>query len=200
MAHSGGAMYKPTTSRTFSTKYGSVDSLNVSARCGLSPNARQIRPTVDCDSPLRLAIPRVLQWVALVGLVSRVLVTTRSTSASVTVRGAPGRGSSTRPSSRLVTNRFRQVPTVAAQTRSWAATALLLDSSAQARTIRARVASRCVLLGRPAQVVSACRSSSDKIRGGLGRAMESPLTQTYPTALLRARLSTELPTQDTRFL
>ena len=47
MARSGGVRYSPTTSRTFSTKYGSVESLNVSARCGFRPNARQIRPTAD---------------------------------------------------------------------------------------------------------------------------------------------------------
>jgi hypothetical protein len=35
---------------------GSVDSLNVSLRCGLRSNFRQIRPTVDLLSPLRLAM------------------------------------------------------------------------------------------------------------------------------------------------
>src|SRR5262249_18340829 len=77
-----------------------AESLNVSARCGLRPNARQIRPTVDCDSPLAWAMPRVLQWVAWDGLVSRVRVTTFSTASSVTVRGAPGLGSSASPSNR----------------------------------------------------------------------------------------------------
>src|SRR5207302_10203531 len=76
-ALSGGDRYRPTMSRTFSTKYGSADSLNVSARCGLSPNARQIRPTADWDIPVARAIRRVLQWVALAGLVSSVRVTTR---------------------------------------------------------------------------------------------------------------------------
>jgi hypothetical protein len=114
---------------------------------GFNLNARQIRLTADWDIPAASAIPRVLQWVALAGLVSRVLVTTRSTAASVTVRGAPGRGSSTRPSSRLATNRFLQVPTVAAHTFSRAATVVLFGSSAQARTMPARRASRWVLLG-----------------------------------------------------
>ena len=45
-ARSGGARYKPTMSRTFSTKSGSRESLNVSLRCGCRPNARQMRPTV----------------------------------------------------------------------------------------------------------------------------------------------------------
>src|SRR5581483_7431647 len=174
IALSGGDRYRPATSRTFSTKYGSVESLNVSARCGLSPNARQIRPTADGDNPLARAIRRVLQWVALVGRVSSVRVTTRSTSASVTVRGAPGRGSSVSPSSRRATNRLRHVPTVAAQTPSRSATALLEVSPAQARTIRARRARRWVLLGRLAQRVRAWRSSSESTNSGFGRAIPPP--------------------------
>ena len=54
-------MYRPTTSRTFSMKNGSLESLNVSLRCGFSPKARQIRPMVDWDKPVASAIPRVLQ-------------------------------------------------------------------------------------------------------------------------------------------
>ena len=42
-AASGGFRYRPTMSRTLSMNSGSGDSLNVSIRCGLSPNARQIR-------------------------------------------------------------------------------------------------------------------------------------------------------------
>ena len=40
---------------------GSVDSLNVSTWCGLSPNAFQIRPTVERLSPLWAATRRVLE-------------------------------------------------------------------------------------------------------------------------------------------
>ena len=43
--------------------WGSLDSLNVSTRCGFNPNARQIRLTADWDMP-SLAIERVEQWVA----------------------------------------------------------------------------------------------------------------------------------------
>src|SRR3982750_4926520 len=53
IAPSGGLRYNPTTSNSLSTNSGSVDSLNVSARCGLSSNLRQIRPIVDLDRPLR---------------------------------------------------------------------------------------------------------------------------------------------------
>ncbi len=57
--------------------------------------------------PQTWAIVRVLQWVASAGLVSRVRVSTASTWASLIVRGAPGRGSSSNPSRRLVSRRLR---------------------------------------------------------------------------------------------
>lgn len=60
-ALSGGAMYKPTTSRTLSTNCGSVDSFHVSTACGFNPNARQIRETADCDIPIAEATDRVDQ-------------------------------------------------------------------------------------------------------------------------------------------
>src|SRR5574340_742423 len=111
-ALSGGCRYSPTISRTFSTNSGSADSLNVSVRCGCRPKARQMRCTVLRLTPLVCAMARVLQWVAWVGVVSRVWVTIRSTAASVTVRGAPGRGSSNSPSRRWVTKRCRHLQTV----------------------------------------------------------------------------------------
>jgi len=51
MARSGGLRYSPTTSRTFSTKNGSVESLKVSLLCGFSPKAFQMRTMALCDSP-----------------------------------------------------------------------------------------------------------------------------------------------------
>lgn len=48
---------------------------------------------------------RVLQWVALRGVDSRVRVTTASIAASASWRGRPGRGSSSKPSSRWSTKR-----------------------------------------------------------------------------------------------
>ena len=62
-------------SRTFSTNRGSVESLNVSVRCGCSEKARQIRCTVDTDTPDTFAVPRVLQCVF--GFDSSVLVSRR---------------------------------------------------------------------------------------------------------------------------
>ena len=66
----GGFMYSPTMSRTFSISNGSVDSLNVSLRCGCRPNARQIRCIVVRPSPLAFAIPRLLQCVSPRGVFS----------------------------------------------------------------------------------------------------------------------------------
>jgi hypothetical protein len=54
----------------------------------------------------------VLQWVASHGRVSKVVVNTLSTSASLTRRGVPGRGSSSKPSKPLLKNRDRHFPTV----------------------------------------------------------------------------------------
>jgi hypothetical protein len=46
---------------------GSVESLNASVRCGLSPNARQIRLTAVWFIPNARASDRVDQWVASLG-------------------------------------------------------------------------------------------------------------------------------------
>jgi hypothetical protein len=40
---------------------GSADSFQVSTRCGLRPNARQIREIAVCDIPVAAAIDRVDQ-------------------------------------------------------------------------------------------------------------------------------------------
>src|SRR3990167_10926563 len=71
IAFSGGSMYSPTMSRTFSTNSGSLESLKVSWRWGCSPNARQMRDTAVCDRPTSRAIVRVLQCVAAWGTLSR---------------------------------------------------------------------------------------------------------------------------------
>jgi hypothetical protein len=76
-----------------------VDSFHVSRRRGWSPNAFQIHGTADCVSPTSRAIDRVERCVASLGVPSKVLTITSSTSSSVTVRGRPGRGSSINPHS-----------------------------------------------------------------------------------------------------
>ncbi|RPK31991.1 hypothetical protein EES37_34360 [Streptomyces sp. ADI91-18] len=83
-----------------STKYGSVESLKVSERCGCSPNARQIRETDDWDRPVSFAIDRVDQCVAFFGLDSKVLMTSEATCSSVTDLGPPLRGMSPSPAIR----------------------------------------------------------------------------------------------------
>jgi hypothetical protein len=143
--------------------------LKVPVRCGLSRNAFQIRPTVDFDSPDRLAIDARDQCVASLGVSSSVATTTASTCSSVIVRGAPERGSSTSPSNRRATNRDRHLPTVGSDTPSSLATCLLVAPVAQASTIRHRNANAWELLARRDQRSSVWRSSSVKINGALGR-------------------------------
>ena len=71
-----------------------------------------MRCTLDTDSPLALAMPRELQWVAFGGKLSRVRTITASIRSSSMVRGAPERGSSCRPSRRCSQKRRRHLPTV----------------------------------------------------------------------------------------
>src|SRR6201993_600865 len=137
-ACSGGSMYSPTMSRTFSISRGSGDSLKVVLRCGWRPKAFQMRWTVMRLIPAATAIERVLQWVAPRGVDSSVRTITSSTCASATWRGAPGRGSSCSPSSRSLTKRARHLPTICGVTRSLCATVWLSTSSAHLRIIRAR--------------------------------------------------------------
>jgi len=73
---------------------GSSDNLKVSVAQGFSPNARQMRDTVGWLIPVALAMSRVDQWVASLGLSVRVLTTSASMSSSPNLRGTPGRGSS----------------------------------------------------------------------------------------------------------
>jgi len=77
---------------------GSRDSLKLSLRWGWSAKARQMRLVAVWLTPLLCAMERVLQWVAPAGWCSRVWIITPSTCSSVSLRGAPGRGSSNSPS------------------------------------------------------------------------------------------------------
>ncbi len=166
-------------SRTFSTKSGSLESLNVSCRCGCRPKARQMRETAVCDRPASRAMERVLQWVAPAGTLSNVLAITASMRVSSMLRGAPGRGASSRPSSRCSTKRARHFETVCGVTRWRAATTLLSAPAAQAKTIRARSASACAVLRRSVNASSCSRSVSLNISCvlGLPRIEASPCPQ-----------------------
>ena len=169
------SMYSPTTSRTFSTNQGSVESLNVPVRCGWRLNARQMRDTVDWLRPSSSASVRVLQCVASLVLVSSVRVTTTCTRASSIVRGRPERGSSSSPSSPRSAKRFRHVCTVGRQTPSLAQICALLSPSAAASTMRARVARAWAVFLRRVQRLSSSRScSANSIVIAAGPAMPMP--------------------------
>ncbi len=155
---------------TFSTNSGSVDSLNVSVRCGLRPKSFQIRPIVDFDSPDFSAIDRRDQCVALAGLDSNVATITSSTWSRLTDEGRPGRSSSVSPSRPSRMNRARHLPTVGCEQCRSAATCLLLTpGSAHANTIRARNARACDDFARRAHRCSCARSASVNVNSAFGR-------------------------------
>ncbi len=156
---------RPTMSRTLSMNWGSFDSLNVDSFHGLRPNAFQMRTTAVCVIPVERAMSRVDQCDAPFGVSSNVFTMTRSTWSSVMLRGAPGRGSSTRPSRRSSTKRRRHFPTAAWLTPSSAATCLLSDPPAQANTIFDRRANDCGVFGRRAHRSRVVCSSSFSTRG-----------------------------------
>src|ERR1041385_321139 len=190
-------MYRPTMSRTLSMKRGSFDNLNVSVRCGCSAKARQIRDMAVWLNPLRLAIPRVLQWVASLGLLSKVRVITRSTSLSPIVRGAPGRGSSSRPSPRLATKRLRHFPTIPLETFNSDATSLLLLPLAHSKTIRARCANAWALVRRRVHDSSVSCSASVNSNSAFGRPVRIAASS-YTMKETAQDLNGLFLTQDTR--
>jgi hypothetical protein len=142
------------------TKSGSVDSLNVSSRCGCNPKARHTRCTVETDNPQARAMPRELQCVAPGGRLSKVRTIVASIRASSMVRGVPDRGSSCKPSMRCSAKRRRHLPTVFTSTSSAAATRLFCSPSAQASTILARRAKAWAVFRRTDSDVSSNRSAS----------------------------------------
>ena len=75
--------------------------------------------------------------------------TTRSTSSSPILRGAPGRGSSSNPSQPSSRNRRRHLPTVARVVPSSSAASRSLFPVVVSRMIRARRESACEVFGRP---------------------------------------------------
>src|SRR5215467_6374391 len=170
--------------------YGPVLSFQVSCRCGLRPNARQIRLIAVWLSSVALAIDRVDQCVSAPGgRCSRVLTITSSTFPSVILRGWPGRGSSDSPSSRRSTNLARHLPTICGVTPSRAATCLFGVPSAQASTILDRSARAWAVVARRAHPCSICRSSPVSTSGALGRPVLA-IRQVY-------HLYRELMTRDT---
>lgn len=148
---------------------GSLESFQVSVRCGCSEKAPQMRRIVEADKPVWAAIERVDQWLASAGALSRVATITRSTSSSLTVRGAPGRGSSSNPPTPASMKRRRHLPTVWGLTPTRSATARLLEPVADTSTIRARRASPLALVVRLLQPSRVARCSSPRTSGAFGR-------------------------------
>jgi hypothetical protein len=101
---------------------------------------------VEGANPAALAIERRLRCVAPCGVVSSVWRITSATSSSPIWRGAPGRGSSRRPSIRRSANRRRHLPTVLGAAPTRRLMSLFSAPSAASRTMRARWASplRCL--------------------------------------------------------
>jgi hypothetical protein len=135
-----------------------------------------MRQTAVWLRPVALARERVLQCLASAGVASRVVATACSTCSSVIVRGAPGRGSSSRRSGPRSAKRRRQSATVGRLTPSAAATPPFVEpGSAQARTMRARVASAWPVFRRRTQPRDRLRSASDGVIGiACGLAMGVP--------------------------
>jgi hypothetical protein len=155
---------------------GSVESLKVSARCGLSPKSRQIRPMVDLLNPERCAIDARDQWVAFGGACSNVATTTRSTRSTEIEGGRPGRSSSTNPSRRRATNRLRHLVTVVGCTRRSAAICLLDTPSAHASTILHRCANACEDFARRDHRTNVSRSCAVNVTSAGGRPIRAIAT------------------------
>ena len=125
-------------SLTLSTNSGSLESLNVCERWGCKPKAVHILRMVVCEKPAALAIERIDQCVASLGVERSVRSITAATWSSSIVRGLPGRASSKSPSMRSFRNRRRHLPTVCSWTPSSLATDLLGTPSAHRRITRQR--------------------------------------------------------------
>jgi hypothetical protein len=111
-AASGGFRQRPPTSCTFSMDCGSPENLKLASSWGFRPKTRQMRLAALRERSTCAASWRIVQRVAFRGASSSVLVSTRSTSASVFVRGPPGRGPSWTPPRRRSAKRPRLFPTV----------------------------------------------------------------------------------------
>ena len=93
-ALSGGFRYKPTTSRSFSTKRGSFENLKRSTRCGCRRCCRQILRTIASLTPCARASCRLIQCVALGGRVVSVALTMAAIFSDGTGRRPGGRDAS----------------------------------------------------------------------------------------------------------
>src|SRR4029078_9620856 len=120
-----------------------------------------------------------------------------STCSSVIVRGAPGRGSSSKPATPLARNRRRQRPTVNRFTRASRAITVSAWPVLQASTIRARNASACAVVGRDAHRCSVVVSSAVSTTNLLGRPRGIGVLLVYTENAVRCYLVAPLLTRDT---
>ncbi len=127
------------------------------------------RWTVVGLMPVCFAIARTLQCVASRGVLSNLWATTRSTSSSLILHGAPGRGSPKNPLRPRSMERWRHFPTHCLDTPSFSATSIFSTPDAQSRTMRARVARACAVLRRSIHASRHFRSLGETISRAFGR-------------------------------
>src|SRR6478609_7730267 len=180
MACSGGFRYNPTTSISFSSNNGSLDTLNVSIRCGCNPRSDQIRCTVAELTPTRLPIVRHDQCVAPGGVV---VVVNRTIAAIVSsliegFRPRPSRILSN-PASPSATNRVRHARTVTGVTAASSAITALATPSAAINNTRACTTCRCGADCARANLSNVSRSPSDNGNGAAGALIEREYRTTH---------------------
>jgi hypothetical protein len=117
---------------------------------------------------------------------------------SVICRGAPGRGSSSRPSKWCAINLARHFPTVGPVTRNAAATSPFFLPSAQAKISRARKANAWAVFLLRDHRSKVSRSSSLRWRGGIGRPIVMVVLLSPPTIEEERYFVNEFITQHTR--
>lgn len=109
------------------------------AGCVGSQGAQELQELAAAVAAVSRAMVRVLQCVAPCGIDSNMRAITALTRASSMLRGAPGRGASSRPSMQWSTKRARHLETVRCVTSWRTATTLFSMPSAQPNTIDQRI-------------------------------------------------------------
>src|SRR6266568_871799 len=195
-ALSGGLRYNPTTSTSFSSNRLSLDSLNVSTRCGCRPRPAQMRCTVAEEIPVALAIVRQLQWVCPSGSLCNV----RSTTCAIFSTGIDGlrpRPLRTSPKSTIprCANSARHASTVGRDTPTTSAISTFDTPSAANSNARARCTTRNDNVCERASASNTSRWPSVTSNASAARLMN----RYYTTVILFARHDTSGPAgQDPR--
>ena len=183
----GRARYRPATSRTLSISSGSGEILKgLWSAQGCSPNARQIRSTLDGEMP---GLPGRLPLGPVRGTVGDLLPACAPPPPPPGAAGDSARHARTRLDRAIrpvgptyFRKRARHLRTVLRATPSRAATATLLPPPAQASTIRARSARPCAVLRRRIQFSNVRRSSEVSTSGSSLLSPMPPADRTHPPA------------------